>query len=48
MGERTEEIYLLEPAPPGDCVGHVGTGECNPGRMMAELPDGEGLESGMW
>lgn len=47
MGERTEEIYLLEPGPPGDCVGQLGAGECNPGRMMPELPDGEGLESGI-
>lgn len=47
VGERTEEMYLLELAPPGDWVGQVGTGECSPGRMMPEVPDGEGLESGM-
>lgn len=48
MGERTEEMYLLEPAPPGDCVGQAGAGECIPGRMIPELAEGEGLESGMW
>lgn len=48
MGERTEDMYLFEPAPPGDCVGQVGTGECNPGRIIPELPEGEGLESGIW
>lgn len=47
-GDRTEDRYLLEPAPTGDWTGLDGTGECRPGRMIPEFPEGEGLESGMW
>lgn len=48
VGERTEEIYLLEPVPPGVLVGQAGAGECNPGRLIPELADGEGIDSGIW
>lgn len=47
-GERTEDRYLLPPFPPGDCAGRVGAGECRPGRIIPELLEGDGLESGRW
>lgn len=47
-GERTEDRYLFPPFPPGDCAGRVGAGECSPGRIIPELLEGEGLESGRW
>lgn len=47
-GERTEDRYLLDPAPTGDWAGRDGAGECKPGWMIPELLDGDGLESGMW
>lgn len=47
MGERTDDMYLFDPVPPGDCVGQGGTGECNLGRIIPVLPDGDGLESGI-
>lgn len=43
-----EDKYLVAPEPPGDCAGRVETGECNPGRLILELMEGDGLDSGRW
>lgn len=39
---------MLAPEPPGDCAGRAEAGECNPGRLIAELMEGEGLDSFKW
>lgn len=44
MGGR----YFVAPDPPGDCVGRAAAGECNPGRLIAELTEGDVLDSGRW
>lgn len=47
-GDRMEDKYLVAPGPPGDCAGRAAAGECNPGQLMVELMEGEGLDSGRW
>lgn len=43
-----EDKYLVAPEPPGDCAGRAAAGECNPGRLIVEPMEGEGLDSGRW
>lgn len=44
-GDKMEDRYF---EPPGDCAGRAAAGECNPGRLIVELTEGDVLDSGRW